>query len=257
MRRRSFDFGLRSSPVVSICPFVVQTETLTSSLRLVGIASVLFLGGCPSVGCSRFTGSNVVPRSSVVLTDRPSLNQSGDALTGGTVTRSETTSAVVIPAGSVVDISGAGAGVSSGASSGSSSVGTGPVRTNAPQTMIRLSRETPLTTRTVTQTAATATTHEPAKPPTVGEVATAQGTKLFYYVAAFFAVASVFLFYSGHAKAGVFAAIGAGSLPLLSSLSQYVASHAALVFATVAASLVVAWYLVRRQEKDNTDTLSK
>lgn len=237
------DVGLRGASMGSLRSVVSRSETSPSRVGFVGLASVLLLGGCVGSGCGLFKPTQSVPRSSVTLNDGPSLNQSGDALTGGRVSRSESSASVVIPSGSVVDISGATLGRSDDSAQ---------TTTNAPQTLIRLSRETPLTVKTTTQTAEGARTHEPSKPPTASELATASGTKLFYYVAAFFAVASVFLFYSGHAKAGVFAAIGAGSLPLLSSISQFAASHSAVAFGAVSLSLFVAWYLVKNKNASET-----
>jgi hypothetical protein len=111
-----------------------------------------------------------------------------------------------------------------------------------------------LTVKTTTQTAEGARTHEPLKPPTAAELATASGSKLFYYLAALFAVASLVLFYMGHFKAGVFAVVGAGSLPLLSSVSQLFATNAAVFFGAVAVTLFAAWYLVRNKISTNSPT---
>jgi hypothetical protein len=113
--------------------------------------------------------------------------------------------------------------------------------------VVTLSAPSTLAIDITRQDASAATTHAPAAPPTPAETATGAGIRVFYYLAAALAVAAVVCFYTGHAKAGIVAAAGAGTLPLLAASSAYLATHAAVAVVAVAGTLIAAWFFVRGQ----------
>ena len=88
----------------------------------------------------------------------------------------------------------------------------------------------------------------PPPPPSPLELAKGSGVKVFYFLAAFLALAAIGLAYVGHGKAAMFAGLGAVGIP---AAIEFFSSGVALAIGTgavcVAGALFAAWHLMRKK----------
>jgi hypothetical protein len=238
--RRTRDSRLCGS---SVGAFRLRKTAAQTAFGIVGLTAVIFMTGCASIR-SIFRPSPAPDAWSVKTSGGSSVTTKGGAESPAKLIETRAVSSLPVAAGSTVEVRGASAG-----SSGSSVPG--------PTQLVTLSAPSVLTVESSGTVAESPRSFTPPAPPTPAEIATGKGVRLFYWLAAAFAVAAVASFYTGHFKAGVICAVSAGGLPLLASTSVWLAEHAAVAAGCVAASLVGAWFLLRSKLKDTAEESEK
>jgi hypothetical protein len=204
------------------------------------LANAAALSGCATL---RGLSGTKAGSSRLTVPDGPTAAQVGDAATPAEVSRFNARTSIPLPAGTRIEIPAHKASQTPAPAP----IGAQPAAPASPAAVVTLSAASTLTTETTGQTARAQTTHAPAAPPTPAEIATGQGIRVFYWLAAGLALATVALFYLGHTKAAIVAAAGAASLPLLATSAAWIAMHAAVAIVCTVGALVAAWYFVRNR----------
>lgn len=188
----------------------------------------------------------------VTIPSGPVATQTGqDIAAGATVGQTVHRTHLPLPAGSRVEIpAGPTTATLTGPAGPAGAVNATPATQTAAPFIVTLSAPSTLTQEATTQTASGPTTHAPPPPPTPADQATADGLRLFYYLAAGAALAAFALFWAGYFRAGLVAVLAAGGLPLLAQFSASLASHTAAALAALAAGLVAAWHFLKNRITD-------
>lgn len=201
-----------------------------ASAALIVAGFSLFVGA----GCGTFKSLSMrstVPEAwSVKTPGGTSVSSMGGAETPAKLTDTRSVSTLPVPVGSTVALA------------------TAPTaeKPSGTPAVVTLSAPSELRVESSATVAESPRSFAPPAPPTPSAVATGVGVRLFYWLAVGFAVCAVACFYFAHAKAGVICALAAGGLPLLASVSVWLAEHAAVAAGVGALTLVVAWYLVTK-----------
>ncbi len=134
----------------------------------------------------------------------------------------------ILPAGSVVTVTPADA-------------------TNPERVEVKLSSASTLKTESSRQILTGPRAHTPPAPPSVREIANADGVAKSYWFAGALVLAAAGLAYTGHGKAALFAAAGAVAAPLLANfVASEIALRVVIGCACIAGSLFVAYHLMHR-----------